>query len=86
MLGLRGEPIEGGFVMPKQKYENNDLTVFYDPEVCIHAGDCVKGLPTVFDIAKKPWINVEGAPTEEIVEQIKQCPSGALSYKLRKDT
>ncbi|WP_372928742.1 (4Fe-4S)-binding protein [Methyloceanibacter sp.] len=26
------------------------------------------------------------APTGEIVEQIKQCPSGALSYKLPKDT
>ena len=71
--------------MPKHKYENNDLTVFYDPEVCIHAGDCVKGLPTVFDLAKKPWINVGGAATEKIIEQIKQCPSGALSYKLRKD-
>jgi uncharacterized Fe-S cluster protein YjdI len=45
----------------------------------------VRGLPSVFDIAKKPWINVDGAPTEKIVEQIKQCPSGALSYKLSND-
>jgi uncharacterized Fe-S cluster protein YjdI len=80
-----GTANEGGFVVPKQKYENDDLTVFYDQKVCIHAGDCVRGLPSVFDIAKKPWINVDGAPTEKIVEQIKQCPSGALSYKLSND-
>ena len=72
-------------MVPKQKYENDDLTVFYDQKACIHAGGCVRGLPSVFDIAKKPWINVDGAPTEKIVEQITQCPSGALSYKLSND-
>ncbi|MHA1179133.1 MAG: (4Fe-4S)-binding protein [Alphaproteobacteria bacterium] len=71
--------------MTKHKYEKDDLTVFYDPEVCIHAGDCVRGLPSVFDVAKKPWINVDGAPTEKIIEQIKQRSSGALSYELLKD-
>ncbi|MGA9442690.1 MAG: (4Fe-4S)-binding protein [Methyloceanibacter sp.] len=70
--------------MTKHKYENDHLTVFFDPEVCIHAGDCVRGLPSVFDVAKKPWINVDGAPYEGIIEQIKQCPSGALGYKLSK--
>ena len=70
--------------MPIQKYSNGEVTVSYDSEVCIHAGDCVKGLPQVFDVAKKPWINVDGAPVEKVIEQVKQCPSGALKYELPK--
>lgn len=65
-----------------QKYSNGKLTVSYDPEVCIHAGDCVRGLPSVFDVEKKPWIDVDGAPAERIVDQVKRCPSGALKYEL----
>lgn len=68
-----------------QEYRNDKLTVRYDPKICIHAGDCVRGLPSVFDVAKKPWINVDGAEPEAIIEQVKQCPSGALSYELSKE-
>lgn len=38
------------------------------------------GLASVFDFGKRPWVNAEGASTEEIVKQIDKCPSGALSY------
>lgn len=68
-----------------QEYKNDELTVRYEPSVCIHAGDCVRGLPAVFDISKKPWINVNGADPARIVEQVKRCPSGALSYEVRKE-
>jgi putative redox protein len=34
----------------------------------------------VFDYTKKPWINPEGATSEEIIKQVAKCPSGALSY------
>ena len=40
------------------------------------------GLPSVFDVSKKPWIDVDGAAPAAIAEQVKQCPSGALSYEL----
>jgi uncharacterized Fe-S cluster protein YjdI len=39
-----------------QEYKNDKLAVRYDPKVCIHAGECVRGLPSVFDVSKKPWI------------------------------
>ena len=71
--------------MTKHSYTNEVITVFFDPDVCIHAGACVRGLPAVFDVDEKPWINVNGAPLEQIIKQIKECPSGALSYKLPKD-
>ena len=67
-----------------QEYRNDKIVVRYDPKICIHAGDCVRGLPSVFDVAAKPWIDVNGASPEAIARQVKICPSGALSYELLK--
>ena len=64
--------------------QDDELTVRFDPKVCIHAGECVRGLPSVFDVSRKPWINVNGAPAATIIEQVERCPS-ALGYELRKD-
>jgi uncharacterized Fe-S cluster protein YjdI len=62
------------------KYSNGDVTVVWKPDVCIHSGICVKGLPGVFDAKRSPWIDTSQADTDAIVEQVKKCPSGALSY------
>jgi uncharacterized Fe-S cluster protein YjdI len=67
-----------------QEYRNDKIVVRYDPKICIHAGDCVRGLPKVFDVGKKPWIDVDGASPEAIAAQVGKCPSGALSYELLK--
>jgi len=64
------------------KYKAENITVSFAPDVCIHAAECVKGLPAVFNTAKKPWVNVAGASPEEIIEAINKCPSGALKYEL----
>ena len=66
----------------KKEYLNKDVTVVWQPEKCIHAGVCVKTLPNVYKPSEKPWINPTQASGEELIAQIKQCPSGALSYKL----
>lgn len=63
-----------------RKYTNNDITVIWQPEMCMHSTICFKGLIEVFDPRKRPWVNMEGATTERIIEQIRKCPSGALSY------
>jgi len=63
-----------------KKYDNGEVTVVWKPDLCIHSARCVKGLPGVFNTAAKPWINVAGADTEAIINQVNQCPSGALSY------
>ena len=44
-----------------QEYRNDKIVVRYDPEICIHAGECVRGLPSVFNVSKNPWIEVNGA-------------------------
>jgi hypothetical protein len=34
----------------------------------------------VFDPRKRPWINIDGATSEEIMNTIDKCPSKALAY------
>lgn len=63
-----------------KRYTNGEVTIVWQPAKCIHSMNCFKGLPQVFDPNKRPWANAEGANTKEIVNQIKKCPSGALSY------
>ncbi|MCB0403021.1 MAG: (4Fe-4S)-binding protein [Flavobacteriales bacterium] len=62
------------------QYSNEEITIHWQPEKCIHAGKCVKTLPRVYRPKEKPWLIIENATTEELKAQIKTCPSGALSY------
>ncbi len=64
------------------KYTNNEVTVVWKPKVCIHSTICWKGLKEVFNPKERPWIKMDEATTERIIEQVRKCPSGALSYYL----
>lgn len=67
----------------KKGYEGKEITVYFDSEVCIHSGHCVRSLPTVFDVKRRPWIEADGAPVEDVMCVVDGCPSGALSYERR---
>jgi uncharacterized Fe-S cluster protein YjdI len=73
--------------MPKDilHYTNNEVTVVWKPKVCIHSSICWKGLIEVFNPKERPGIKMDGATTERIIEQVRKCPSGALSYFLDAD-
>ncbi len=60
-------------------YPGAALTVTYDAGLCIHAGECVRGLPQVFDPQEKPWVKPDAASAEEIATVVARCPSGALA-------
>lgn len=61
------------------RYEKDGVTVVWKPALCIHSGVCVRGLGAVFNPKVRPWINMDAAPATSIAEQVKRCPSGALS-------
>ncbi len=66
-----------------KKYTNGEITIVWKPNTCIHSTICWKGeagLRDVFNPAEKPWIKMDQASTERIIEQVKKCPSGALSF------
>ena len=64
----------------RQTYEAPGITVTFDPDVCIHSGICVRGLPDVFDIKRKRWIRPELQNPDVVAQQVERCPSGALQY------
>ena len=67
------------------KYTNGEVTVLWKPDTCIHSRICWTELREVFDPQKRPWVNMHGSTTERIIEQVRKCPSGALSYFLNKE-
>ena len=71
--------------MPKrlQVYETPAITVTFEPDVCIHSGVCLAGLPAVFDIKRKRWVRPELASAADVAAQVDRCPSGALQYRMK---
>jgi len=65
---------------PVKEYSNGEVTIFWNPELCIHSANCLIGLPDVFNNRKKPWINIHGAGSKEIMKVVDRCPSRALTY------
>lgn len=65
-----------------KEYSNGEVTIVWQPAKCIHSTLCFRSLPQVFNPQQRPWVKVEAASTERLIEQVKSCPSGALSYKM----
>jgi len=65
----------------KKAYSNEDITVIWKPDVCIHSTKCWKASLAVFNPKRRPWIDMTGGTTDEIIKIVDNCPSGALSYE-----
>lgn len=66
------------------EYTGKAVLVTYDARRCIHAAECVQGLPNVFDPAARPWVAPDAAEADEIAAVVARCPTGALHLS-RKD-
>ena len=66
----------------RQSYPAPRITIHDNRSICAHAGHCTDGLAAVFKYGSEPWIDASGAAVEAIIETIRRCPSGALSYTL----
>jgi CDGSH-type Zn-finger protein len=69
-------------VQRRKDYVGKRITIHDNRTICSHAGFCTARLKTVFRMDAKPWIDPDGADVEAIIETVRQCPSGALSYSI----
>ena len=65
-----------------QVYETPEITVTFEPDLCIHSGVCVRGLPAVFDVRRRRWVMPELGTAAEVAAQVARCPSGALKFRV----
>ena len=68
-----------------RKYTNGEITVYWKPSKCIHATTCFRELIEVFNPRKRPWVNMQGAPSKRIIEVVDKCPTQAIAWKYNKD-
>jgi uncharacterized Fe-S cluster protein YjdI len=66
----------------RRDYIGKEITIHDNRKICSHAAECVKDLPSVFKLENKPWIDPSGAETEQIINAVQKCPSGALSFSI----
>jgi CDGSH-type Zn-finger protein/uncharacterized Fe-S cluster protein YjdI len=66
----------------RKSYVGKKITIHDNRRICSHAAECVNNLPSVFRLNARPWIDSDGATVEEIINTIRKCPSGALSYSI----
>ena len=64
-----------------RRYEADGIVVEYEIPRCIHAEECVHGLPEVFDPKARPWIQPTKASPDQVAEVVRRCPTGALRYR-----
>jgi uncharacterized Fe-S cluster protein YjdI len=67
-------------------YSNGEIVVHWKPDICVHSGNCARQLLQVFNPRVKPWINIDGGRTDEIIRAVDGCPSGALSWERENNT
>ena len=66
----------------RHDYVGKEITIHDNRRICSHAKECVNNLPSVFKLGSKPWIDSDGSKVQDIINTVRKCPSGALSYSI----
>lgn len=80
--GFSDAKLDGRVEDKRENYQGKQITIHDNRSICAHAGRCTDGLASVFRLNQEPWIDPDGALRNMIIETIKQCPSGALSFSV----
>ena len=80
--GFSGARLVDGSTDRRESYAADKITIHDNRSICAHSAHCTDGLASVFKYRGEPWIDPQGATAEAIIETVRRCPSGALSYSL----
>lgn len=80
--GFSGAKPVDGSMDQRDAYRGRRITIHDNRAICAHAGHCTDGLAVVFKYGSEPWIDPDGAAIDAVIDTIRRCPSGALSYSL----
>jgi uncharacterized Fe-S cluster protein YjdI/CDGSH-type Zn-finger protein len=64
----------------RRVYRGRDIEVSFDLDQCIHIGECLRRMPAVFALGRRPWVAPDAASADEVAAIVERCPSGALQY------
>ncbi|MDR0432817.1 MAG: (4Fe-4S)-binding protein [Bifidobacteriaceae bacterium] len=67
--------------MTAKLYWGKDINVTFDATLCLHAAECLRGAPEVFDVHRKPWVLPDAADPALVADVVERCPAGALRYE-----
>jgi len=62
-----------------REFRGAAVVIRYDAARCIHAAECVRGAPEVFDPTARPWIDPDRGEAEHLAAVVRRCPTGALT-------
>ncbi|MCF6227510.1 MAG: CDGSH iron-sulfur domain-containing protein [Planctomycetes bacterium] len=80
--GFTDSKKEGRTPNKVDSYDGEKVSIQDNRGLCAHAGYCTTNLPSVFKYGEEPWIDPNGASSEEIATVVKQCPAGALAAQI----
>jgi CDGSH-type Zn-finger protein/truncated hemoglobin YjbI len=64
----------------RDAYDGQQIEIFDNRGICAHSGLCTDSLASVFHVGQDPFISPSGGRMDEIIQAVRACPSGALSY------
>lgn len=65
----------------ERTYRTDQIAVYWEPALCIHTARCLRALPEVFDVHRRPWVLVDAAPADAVAAAVARCPTGALRFE-----
>jgi uncharacterized Fe-S cluster protein YjdI len=71
--------------MTSKLYWGKSINVTFDASLCLHAAECLRGNPAVFDVHRKPWVLPDEGDPFEVAQIIERCPTGALQYSFTRE-
>jgi CDGSH-type Zn-finger protein/truncated hemoglobin YjbI len=63
-------------------YKGQQIEIFDNRGICAHSGFCTDRLASVFHVGQEPFVTPSGGRMDEIIQSVRACPSGALSYAM----